>query len=60
MKLLRGENIEAKATSKTIPSFWGFLNIVYGVSTTGKSSLSTTSSFLSVSADDPALCKPDS
>ena len=36
MKLLRGEYTEAKATSKMIPSFWGFVNIVYGGSTSAR------------------------
>ncbi len=58
MKLLRGEYTDAKATSKTIPSFWGFVNIVYGVSTTGKLSLS--SDFVFASSEDAAICKPDS
>lgn len=55
MKLLRGEYTEAKATS----SFWDFVNIVYGVSTTGDTSLSAGSTFALVSAD-AAICKPDS
>ena len=54
MKLLRGEYTDAKATSKTIPSFWGFVNIVYGVPTAGKSSLSA------FSFEDSRVRKPDS
>ncbi len=52
--------MEAKATSKMRPSFWDFVNIVYGVSTTGKSSLSAFSNFAFVSSEDSAICKPDS
>ena len=59
MKLLRGEYTEAKATSKTIPSFWDFVNIVYGVSSTGKSSLSAFSTLAFVLSEDPTVCNPD-
>ena len=59
MKLLRGEYTEAKATSKTIPSFWDIVNIVYGASSAGKSSLSAISTLAFVSSKDSATCNAD-
>lgn len=52
MKLLSGENTEAKATSKTIPSFSSFVNIIRGISTLAKV---LWSSFITSSSGDPTV-----
>ena len=59
MKLLRGEYTEAKATSKTILSLWGFVNTVYGSSTSGRLSVLAFSIFTFACSEGAAIGKPN-
>ena len=59
MKLLRGEYTEAKATSKTILSFWGFVNIVYGSSTSARLLVLAFSVFIFARSEGAAIGKPN-